>query len=105
MYFARDHTHLNIRFDEQGVCNYCKNYEPRNIPKPKEELFKLVGPYRRPGNDLDCIVPFSGGRSENCYGLHLIVKELKMKPVTYMQLGYGDRFRKKYQSCLRKAWG
>ena len=71
-----------IHFDEQGVCNYCKNYEPRNIPKPKAELFKLVEPYRRPGNELDCIVPFSGGR-DSCYALHLIVNELKMKPVTY----------------------
>jgi glucosamine--fructose-6-phosphate aminotransferase (isomerizing) len=71
-----------IKFDEKGVCNYCKNYRLRNNPKPKEELFKLVEPYRRPGNSLDCIVPFSGGR-DSCYGLHLIINELKMKPVTY----------------------
>ena len=71
-----------IRFDDKGVCNYCKNYRLRNVPKPKEELFKLVEGYRRPGKELDCIVPFSGGR-DSCFGLHLIVKELKMKPVTY----------------------
>jgi glutamine---fructose-6-phosphate transaminase (isomerizing) len=70
-----------IRFDNDGVCNYCLNYKPRNRPRPKEELFRLVEPYRRAkGND--CIVPFSGGR-DSCYGLHLIVKELQMKPVTY----------------------
>lgn len=70
-----------IRFDSEGVCNYCRNYKPRNKPRPKEELFKLVESYRRKvGND--CIVPFSGGR-DSCYGLHLIVNELKMKPVTY----------------------
>ncbi len=71
-----------IKFDSEGVCNYCRSYKLRNNPKPKEELFKLVEPYRRPNNELDCIVPFSGGR-DSCYGLHLIVKELKMKPVTY----------------------
>lgn len=71
-----------IRFDEKGECNYCKSYKPRNIPKPKDELFELVKPYRRKGKELDCIVPFSGGR-DSCYGLHLIVEELKMKPVTY----------------------
>lgn len=71
-----------IKFDENGVCNYCKSYKPRNNPKPKEELFKLVQPYRKAGKELDCIVPFSGGR-DSCYGLHLIVKELQMKPVTY----------------------
>jgi len=71
-----------IKFDEEGVCNYCHNYKSRNKPKPKEELFKLVEPYRRAGKELDCIVPFSGGR-DSCYGLHLIVEELGMKPVTY----------------------
>jgi hypothetical protein len=71
-----------IKFDDNGICNYCHNYKLRNVPKPKEELFKLVERYRRPGNKLDCIVPFSGGR-DSCYGLHLIVNELKMKPVTY----------------------
>jgi len=70
-----------IHFDRDGVCNYCNHYKPRNIPRPKEELFELVKPYRRK-NELDCIVPFSGGR-DSCYGLHLIVNELGMKPVTY----------------------
>lgn len=75
------HTMPFIKFDDKGVCNYCRNYKPRNKPKPKEELFKLVEPYRRNG-ELDCIVPFSGGR-DSCYALHLIVNELKMKPVTF----------------------
>ncbi len=70
-----------ISFDDQGVCNYCRNYKPRNRPRPKEELFRLVQSYRRVEGS-DCIVPFSGGR-DSCYGLHLIIHELKMKPVTY----------------------
>lgn len=70
-----------IRFDDAGVCNYCHHYKPRNRPRPVEELFKLVEPYRRVQAD-DCIVPLSGGR-DSCYGLHLIAKELKMKPITY----------------------
>jgi len=70
-----------IEFDAEGVCNYCHHYRPRNKPKPKEELFELVAPYRRK-EGADCILPFSGGR-DSCYGLHLVVTELKMKPVTY----------------------
>lgn len=70
-----------IKFNDEGVCNYCLTYKLRNKPRPKEELFKIVEPYRRK-DSLDCIVPFSGGR-DSCYGLHLIVKELKMNPVTY----------------------
>lgn len=70
-----------ISFDADGVCNYCRHYKPRNKPRPKEELFKLVESYRRANGD-DCLVPFSGGR-DSCFGLHLIVKELQMKPITY----------------------
>lgn len=70
-----------IRFDDDGVCNYCLHYKPRNNPRPRDELFDLVEPYRRTtGNE--CIVPFSGGR-DSCYALHLIVNELKMRPITY----------------------
>lgn len=70
-----------IAFDEEGVCNYCHHYKVRNNPRPKEELFELVKPYRRAeGNE--CVVPFSGGR-DSCYALHLIVNELEMRPVTY----------------------
>lgn len=70
-----------ISFDSEGVCNYCLNYQPRNHPRPIEELFELVKPYRRKG-EPDCIVPLSGGR-DSCFGLHLIVKELGMTPVTF----------------------
>ena len=70
-----------IEFDDDGICNYCNNYELRNNPRPQEELFDLVRSYRRT-NENDCIVPFSGGR-DSCYGLHLIVNELGMKPITY----------------------
>jgi len=74
-------TMTYINFDSDGVCNYCRNYTPRNIPRPKEELFELVEKYRKKAGN-DCIIPFSGGR-DSCYGLHLVVKELKMKPVAY----------------------
>ena len=75
------HTMPFITFDETGVCNYCTNYALRNTPKPFSSLENLVTPYRK-GGEPDCLVPFSGGR-DSSYGLHLIVKELKMKPITY----------------------
>ncbi len=70
-----------IAFDENGVCNYCLNYKPRNHPRPKEELFELIEPFRRASGD-EVLVPFSGGR-DSSYGLHLIIHELKLRPVTY----------------------
>lgn len=70
-----------IKFDHNGVCNYCHTYKIRNKPRPVEELLNLIEPYRRQ-HGQDCIIPFSGGR-DSCYGLHLVVKELKMKPLAY----------------------
>ncbi len=70
-----------ISFDEKGICNYCANYKSRNKPKPRDELFELVEAYRRVQGP-ECILPFSGGR-DSCYGLHLVVNELDMKPITY----------------------
>ncbi len=70
-----------ITFDDDGVCNYCHNYKPRNQPRPKEELFELIEPFRRKTGD-EVLVPFSGGR-DSSYGLHLIVEELGLRPVTY----------------------
>ena len=70
-----------INFDSGGVCNYCRHYKLRNKTKPKDEIFALMEPYRRKDGS-DCIVPFSGGR-DSCYALHLIVHELKLKPITY----------------------
>ena len=69
-----------IKFDDQGVCNYCHNYKLRNQPRPKRSFLnylKVIGEKKK-----DCIVPFSGGR-DSSYGLHLAVKELGMKPITY----------------------
>jgi len=70
-----------IQFDSQGVCNYCNNYKSRNIPKKKEIIENLILTYKNNGGS-DCIIPFSGGR-DSSYALHLAVKELKLKPVTY----------------------
>ncbi len=70
-----------IEFDADGVCNYCLNYKPRNQPRPKEELFELIEPFRRASGD-EVIVPFSGGR-DSCYALHLIVHDLGLRPITY----------------------
>lgn len=70
-----------IRFDAAGVCNYCHAYKPRNQPKDNTQFFKQMEAYRRK-EGYECIVPFSGGR-DSCAALHLIINELKLRPVTY----------------------
>lgn len=70
-----------IRFDTAGVCNYCHAYKPRNQPKDSTRFFEKMEAYRRQ-EGYECIVPFSGGR-DSCAALHIIVNELKLKPITY----------------------
>jgi hypothetical protein len=74
-------TFPHISFDEHGVCNYCNNYKSLNANKAKADILKIVEKYRNEGS-AECIVPFSGGR-DSCYALHIIVNELKLKPITY----------------------
>lgn len=71
-----------IEYDDKGVCNYCKNYKIKNNPKPIEELFKLVEPYRRAKGAYDCIIPYSGGR-DSTHTLHMVKKVLGLNPIAF----------------------
>lgn len=73
-----------ISFDDEGVCNYCRNFEKRGGTQLKGEkaLEDLVAPYRSTTGEPDCIVGFSGGR-DSTYGLDYIVNTLKMHPIVF----------------------
>jgi len=70
-----------IRFDENGVCNYCKDYR-RIILRGKTALDEIAEKYRGRSDSPDCIVGLSGGR-DSTYGLHYIKTVLKMNPIAY----------------------
>jgi asparagine synthetase B (glutamine-hydrolysing) len=70
-----------IEFDEQGVCNYCRNYKKMEVKGP-DVLEQLVSSYRHESGEPDCIVGFSGGR-DSSYLLHYVKKVLKMNPIAY----------------------
>lgn len=72
-----------IVYDAQGVCNYCHSYKPKGLLVDKRPQFEeVLAKYRRNDGKQDCIVAFSGGR-DSSYGLHLLVKEFGMKPLTF----------------------
>ena len=71
-----------IEFDENGVCNYCRSYKPKNQSGSLDDLLALVEPYRSKSGKQDCIVPFSGGR-DSTYSLHIIKKELGLNPIAF----------------------
>lgn len=72
-----------IAYDAQGVCNYCHSYKPKGLMVDKRPQFEeILSKYRRNDGKQDCIVAFSGGR-DSSYGLHLLVKEFGMTPLTF----------------------
>lgn len=76
-----------ISFDEDGVCNYCRNFEHRNEQsinplKGERALEEFVAKYRSPSGEPDCIVGFSGGR-DSSFGLDYIKNVLGMNPIAF----------------------
>ncbi len=74
-------THPFIRFDKDGVCNFCRDYKSV-IRQDRAAVEASVEKYRSKDGSPDCVVAFSGGR-DSCYGLHYIKKELGMNPVAF----------------------
>ena len=71
-----------IEYDDQGVCNYCKNYVKTNSSKSLDNLYDLVKPFRKKDGSPDVLLPFSGGR-DSTYTLHIVKEELGLNPITY----------------------
>lgn len=59
-------TKPHISFDEEGICNACRNYENRkeiNWENRKKELMEVLDKYKsKDGSNWDCIIPVSGGK-------------------------------------------
>ena len=73
-----------ITFNEQGVCNHCRNYEKLGDSVEGETaLGKILDRYRTTTGGPDCIVGFSGGR-DSSYGLQYLKKHWNMNPLTFI---------------------
>jgi len=78
-----DTTAKNIRFNEDGICNFCLQYEDlmANITPENYNLEELVRKIKKDGKNkkYDCIVGVSGG-VDSSYVLYK-VKELGLRPL------------------------
>lgn len=70
-----------IKFDQQGVCNYCHDYKKIKV-EGEDALENLIAVHRSKNGAPDCVVAFSGGR-DSAYGLHYVKKVLKMNPIAF----------------------
>lgn len=70
-----------IKFDGQGVCNYCHSYKKIRL-KNQDELLNKIDKNRRTDGKPDILMPFSGGR-DSSYGLHYVKNILNLNPIAY----------------------
>lgn len=80
-----DTTDKEIKFDESGVCNHCKDAEKTLIEIARErkkfDLSKYCEKIKNDGKDkkYDCIIGISGG-VDSCYVMHL-AKKFGLRPL------------------------
>lgn len=70
-------TTPGIEFDRDGVCNYCRSYEPFAC-RGEASLVTLLNAHRKSGKKYECIVNVSGGR-DSAFTLLKLVKDYHMK--------------------------
>lgn len=85
-----DTSDPNIKFDENGVCDHCHDFE--NYVKPnwhtdergRQELEQIITQIKEngKGKDFDCLLGLSGG-FDSSYMLHLAVKEFGLRPLVF----------------------
>lgn len=88
-------TYETIEFDQEGVCNICRQNEFKNEridwAARKRLLDDLIEQYRGK-YEYDCIIPFSGGK-DSTFTLYYLVTEYKLKPLV-VQFNHGFMRRK-----------
>jgi N-acetyl sugar amidotransferase len=71
-------TKPDLLFDDEGVCNACRNYENRSQidwDARKKELLELVERYgSRNSKNWDCVIPVSGGKDST----YQVIRVLQM---------------------------
>lgn len=83
-----DTTDPHITFDENGVCDHCRNFDANIAPfwKPKEnrfnELEAMAAEIRRAGkgHEYDCIIGLSGG-ADSSYLAYVAKEIMHLRPL------------------------
>lgn len=86
-----DTTDSKIVFDEEGVCDHCRNFEKKIQPYWKAdedripELEKIAGKIRSEGRkgDYDCILGLSGG-ADSSYAAYVAKEVMHLRPLAFV---------------------
>ena len=90
----------NIRFDENGVCNVCRDFErrwgrfkqPDYLRSKKIELERIFNSNRKKAKSYDCLVPVSGGM-DSTYVLYVCKKIYNLR---VFALNFDNGFQSKF---------
>jgi len=85
-----DTTDPRIKFDDQGRCDYCVNFEAQIRPnwhtdsRGQVELERLAETIRRDGRgkDFDCIIGLSGGL-DSSYTTYIAKRVMNLRPLLF----------------------
>ena len=76
-------TKPDLSFDDQGVCNACRNYQERtgiDWDQRKKDFLELTSRYKsKDGSNWDCIVPVSGGKDSTYQVIRIL--QLGLNPL------------------------
>jgi N-acetyl sugar amidotransferase len=85
-----DTTDSNISFDDQGVCEYCNNFDSTIKPnwhtnaQGTSELMQIADSIRASGKgrDFDCIIGLSGGL-DSSYTAYIAKEVMGLRPLLF----------------------
>ncbi|EXJ09760.1 putative ATPase of the PP-loop superfamily implicated in cell cycle control [Nitrincola nitratireducens] len=80
----------NIAFNDEGICNYCNNFEATIKPswdtgaKGMSDLQQLADSIRQSakGHDFDCIIGLSGGL-DSSYAAYIAKEKMGLRPLLF----------------------
>lgn len=81
---TKDSKKVTLNFDEDGVCDACRNADVKESidwKRREEELVELLNKYRSKDGSYDCLVPGSGGK-DSAYQAHVLKYKYGMNPLT-----------------------
>ncbi|MFG7340778.1 N-acetyl sugar amidotransferase [Stutzerimonas stutzeri] len=85
-----DTSDPHIKFDDQGVCDYCNNFEAEISPnwhpdqRGASELEALAAKIKKrgEGKDFDCIIGLSGGL-DSSYAAYIAKERMGLRPLLF----------------------
>ncbi|MBF8457205.1 N-acetyl sugar amidotransferase [Kaistella sp. G5-32] len=81
---TKESKKTTLNFDENSVCDACKNAEQKekiNWEERERELVALLDQHRSTDGSYDCLVPGSGGK-DSAYQAHVLKYKYGMNPLT-----------------------